>query len=307
MKKGALFVFVLLITVLSTFSVWAGELKKESEGRYWYQNDDGTRMINQWIELEGKQYYFDSDGYMLLNTFTPDDKEVGEDGAWTGVIKSYAQREEEFLQSYRDYLDLLFILSQNENYISVLTEMEKQDYKNMVDSIPKGGYCYPTDNGIGLKIQNNYLFYGELINGLAQGNGIAYNVISKKKNTARYGYYDGAWDNDAPNGYGIELIYSNNGKAVTNISGNYINWYQDGDMTSVYQFNNKIKTYHYKVANKFPIGIGKARNSHGVCKVVAYPEENNGGYLTFYDTAQTAAHINIDDGIKKNSYGYWGD
>lgn len=54
---------------------------KQDKNGWWYQNSDGTYPINEWKEIEGKQYYFGSDGYMLSNTKTPDGYKVGVDGA----------------------------------------------------------------------------------------------------------------------------------------------------------------------------------------------------------------------------------
>lgn len=49
---------------------------------WWYQNADGSYPVNQWREVNGKQYYFGADGYMLADTTTPDGYSVGTDGAW---------------------------------------------------------------------------------------------------------------------------------------------------------------------------------------------------------------------------------
>lgn len=307
MKKIKILAAALLIMISASFPALAGEWKKEKDGRWWYQNDDGSYPANQWQEIDGKEYYFGQEGYMMRNMFAPDDREVGPDGVWTGFVQSYAEREQVFLDSYKPYLDSLLFLAQSSNHLGIMTEMESDTYKGLVSSIPKDEYCYPASEGIALKIQDKYLYYGNLSGGIATGNGIAYNRFKKANDTSRrYGYYSGMWDNNAPNGYGVEYFYSNTSGAIIYTSGNYVNWYQDGDMTTVINNNNKIKTYYYKVVDKFPVGIGTTKNKRGNCTVVAYPEENNGGYLTFYDTAQTAANVSIDDGIRKNSYGYYG-
>lgn len=81
MKKIKLLIATLAITTLTTFPAFA-DWKQEPDGRWWYQNDDGSYPVNQWKEINGKQYYFGSDGYMLANTTTPDGYQVGADGAW---------------------------------------------------------------------------------------------------------------------------------------------------------------------------------------------------------------------------------
>lgn len=55
--------------------------KQDGTG-WWYQNADGSYPVNQWREVNGKQYYFGADGYMLADTTTPDGYSVGADGAW---------------------------------------------------------------------------------------------------------------------------------------------------------------------------------------------------------------------------------
>ena len=309
MKKTKILVMTLLIAISGTFPALAGEWKKEKDGRWWYQNDDGSYPANQWQEIDGKEYYFGTEGYMMRNMFAPDDREVGPDGVWTGFVQSYEEREQAFLDIYKPYLESLLFLAQSSNHIGVMTEMESDTYKDLLSAIPQKEYCYPASEETALKIQATHLYYGNLSGGKAKGNGTAYNSLNKERDssTYRYGYYSGMWNNNAPNGYGVEYFYSNRPGSVTYTSGNYVNWYQDGDMTTVSNNSNKnlIKTYHYKVVDKFPVSIGTEKSSRVNCSVVAYPEENNGGFLTFYDTAQTAAHIAVDDGIRKNSYGYW--
>lgn len=63
-------------------TAFAGEWKKEANGRWWYQNDDGSFTANGWQNIDGAEYYFDAEGYMLSDTVTPDGYRVGPDGAW---------------------------------------------------------------------------------------------------------------------------------------------------------------------------------------------------------------------------------
>jgi hypothetical protein len=55
---------------------------KQDGNGWWYQNADGSYPVNQWKEIDGKQYYFGGDGYMLHDTTSPDGYKVGSDGAW---------------------------------------------------------------------------------------------------------------------------------------------------------------------------------------------------------------------------------
>lgn len=89
MKKTKILLSVAIMALSLSSTVFAGEWKQESDGRWWYQNDDGGYPANQWQEIGGKQYYFGADGYMLANTTTPDGYQVGADGAW--IESSQAQ------------------------------------------------------------------------------------------------------------------------------------------------------------------------------------------------------------------------
>lgn len=59
---------------------------------WWWRNADGSYPVNQWKEVNGKQYYFGTDGYMLVNTTTPDGYQVDADGAWVenGIVQQKA-------------------------------------------------------------------------------------------------------------------------------------------------------------------------------------------------------------------------
>lgn len=82
MRKTKILFSVTIMTMLLSSTAFAGEWKQETDGRYWYQNDDGSYPVNQWMKIEGKDYYFDANGYMLSDTVTPDGYVVGSDGAW---------------------------------------------------------------------------------------------------------------------------------------------------------------------------------------------------------------------------------
>lgn len=84
---------------MSTLS-FAGQWKQNNIG-WWYENDNKSYPVNTWAWLDGNKdgiaecYYFDNNGYCLMNTTTPDNYTVNENGAWTvnGVvqIKSYVE------------------------------------------------------------------------------------------------------------------------------------------------------------------------------------------------------------------------
>lgn len=66
---------------LSMASTAFADSWKQSDGKWWYQEDGGSYPSNTWKEIKGKYYYFDADGYMLSNTVAPDGQRVGADGA----------------------------------------------------------------------------------------------------------------------------------------------------------------------------------------------------------------------------------
>lgn len=79
----------------------SGSWKQSSDGRWWYDNGDGTYPANNWKQIGNKWYFFDAQGYMKTgwiqwngkeyycsengdmqtNCMTPDNYWVGEDGA----------------------------------------------------------------------------------------------------------------------------------------------------------------------------------------------------------------------------------
>jgi len=92
MRKTKILLSVAIMALSLSSTVFAGEWKQESDGRWWYQNDGGGYPANQWQEIGGKQYYFGADGYMLANTTTPDGYQVGADGAWIESSQAQIQR-----------------------------------------------------------------------------------------------------------------------------------------------------------------------------------------------------------------------
>ena len=65
----------------------AGTWQSDTKG-WWYQNDDGSYVANDWRWIDGNQdgiaecYYFDSAGWLLTSGITPDGYSVNENGAW---------------------------------------------------------------------------------------------------------------------------------------------------------------------------------------------------------------------------------
>lgn len=99
MKKLTGILLFTLFSVLASMTVFAGEWRTgavPNEGRWWYENEDGTYASNGWFWLDGNRdgveecYYFDENGWMLAGTATPDGYTVNGDGAWTenGMVRT---------------------------------------------------------------------------------------------------------------------------------------------------------------------------------------------------------------------------
>ena len=112
MKRSGVqtFITTLLISMFSTFIVFAGEglgavpsRSSDSEKVWKYYNKDNAKLTNEWKYVRDEWYYFDEDGFskqktwaeidgkwyyfnerseMLHDTTTPDGYTVGPDGAW---------------------------------------------------------------------------------------------------------------------------------------------------------------------------------------------------------------------------------
>lgn len=86
MKKAKLLLAVLGTTAIMSITSFAGEWKQDTSG-WWYQNDDGSYLTNQWFQdFDGKWYYLNESGYMLTNGTAPDGRSVGADGAWVDTV-----------------------------------------------------------------------------------------------------------------------------------------------------------------------------------------------------------------------------
>lgn len=81
MKMKFVTIMAIAFSLAMSISAYAAQWQQDANG-WWYENDDGSYPVNQWQEIDGKQYYFNDAGYMLTDTTTPDGYHVGGDGAW---------------------------------------------------------------------------------------------------------------------------------------------------------------------------------------------------------------------------------
>ena len=68
MNKLKLLLATTFIATVMSFTAFAGQWKQDSVG-WWYQNDDGSYLVNVLKQIEGPWYYFDNTGYMKTGDF----------------------------------------------------------------------------------------------------------------------------------------------------------------------------------------------------------------------------------------------
>lgn len=66
MKRLKPMMATILLTLLCTITAWAGTWEQSDAG-YRYRNDDGTCLMNTWLQENGKWYFLGEDGVMAAN------------------------------------------------------------------------------------------------------------------------------------------------------------------------------------------------------------------------------------------------
>lgn len=131
-KKIASLILICLMSLSTLIVSQAAEWKQDNTG-WWYQNDDGSYPVNEWVEIEGKLYYFNNIGYMLFNTTTPDGYQVDENGVWIENPKVEFNTVEEINEYlYQNYR----ILHTNLGQVEV---GHKSEYTGFIDSVSYSG------------------------------------------------------------------------------------------------------------------------------------------------------------------------
>ena len=83
------------VSMMASTPALAGQWMQAPNG-WWWQDDDGSHPESCWRWLDGngdgwsESYYFDANGYLLVNTTTPDNYLVNENGAWVsnGIVQT---------------------------------------------------------------------------------------------------------------------------------------------------------------------------------------------------------------------------
>lgn len=123
LKKGIATILTVFMTMGSVITSYAGQwgFDGPENWKWWYQEDNATRVANSWKEIKGKWYHFDGNGYLdigwhwidgnndgtaecyylddsgclLINGTAPDGSVVNEDGAWVqnGKVQTRAAQQ----------------------------------------------------------------------------------------------------------------------------------------------------------------------------------------------------------------------
>ena len=241
------------------------------------------------ITLNGAKYEsanrMDAMKHLRMTVALKDDEQIAAD------YESGNAKADEWVTAHTAELNLLIAYIQagdNTNAIQII-------HKLMNDH-PVARFKYLTGEGVGLygwgltNSNNNpcNIYYGGLKDSTRQnvlcdreGNGTSYKLyVTNPSSQYDYLVFNGAWHNDAPNGPGSEYRHSKTGQDDLSISGNYMDWYEDGAMTRHYSKNDL--TFHYTVQNRIPVSTG----ANGLVDTV---NQNGTKYsLYLYDTVQTA-------------------
>lgn len=240
MKKHVLLTAVLAMCLsLSTaFTSLAGQWQQDSTG-WWYQDDNGGYLVNQWKELNGTWYYFNQDGYMvsnawvgnyylgydgamLTNTTTPDGYRVGADGAWiqdNNINELYNEKQAELTNIAKDsdYEINFEIKDLNNDWI-----------KELIVTLRQGGHdeiriwTYAGNKLIEVDVPENPYkyasFYNEILCFSRVGNASHESyAFCKLNDDYTFEFITGiTWENGAWNDEGYDTYY------IDDINGNHI-------------------------------------------------------------------------------------
>ncbi len=164
----------------------------------------------------------------------------------------------------KDY-DALRDKLREEEYVSFSEEVIGDNSYYSGDLDPDGnreGY------GIGL-YENGYFYYGEYHDGMREGRGVLFRASYPESSSIGSFMFEGEWDDDKPNGSGVAKSnyfkdrISASDFASKEISGNYKDGLEDGDMTLIGTKKSGEKvTFKYKA--KDGIAEKSSKESSGV-------------------------------------------
>lgn len=157
------------------------------------------------------------------------------------------------------FLKSVYEACQNSDEDKLFEIMVSDEYKQFIrnNQLP---VFYPENQGEAIGIYEKGVYWGELENGIRQGNGSWYVKLENHEYTSdRRTRFTGHWADDYPNGPGEEISTFWNssphltaGKEYQVKSGNYRDGYADGEFTEYSTFSDieggfREHTIHYKV------------------------------------------------------------
>ena len=155
MKKKSLFKrffgLTVLMCLLFSLTVFAGEWKKDSAG-WWYQNNDGSYLRSGKFNLGGQDYIFDDSGYMAAGRW------CSAGGAWYYCDESGAVQKNRWIGDYYVGADGRWVPGQSSGGSGQTAQASGGSEAQAIWADRAQG-SYPADASfILLKAGNNYVF-----------------------------------------------------------------------------------------------------------------------------------------------------
>ena len=178
------------------------------------------------------------------------------------IAEEEAKRAEE--EARKEKLDPLKELFEAKDYDGLKEKLREEDYIAFADEVIGDNSYYSGDydedgnrEGTGVAVyENGYFYYGEYHDGMREGHGVLFKAAYPEGSSMGSFLYDGQWDDDKPNGTGTAKSnyfkdrISASDFATKEISGNYTNGLENGEMTliGVKRSGEKV-TFKYKTTD----------------------------------------------------------
>ncbi len=178
-----------------------------------------------------------------------------------------AMEQKEAEEEKQNVLAELYKAVQVRNVDQIIAVMETNIYRKQISA--EAPVYYGTSEGDiakdeGLIIyKGDQLYYGDIVNGVKKGEGM-YFMLTENNYGQGYYYYNGAWDNDIPNGAGKVINVKHQKKESGDIiisktvtEGIYFNALEDGTMNKYfYEDGNETGRIRYLAQNGIPLSKG---------------------------------------------------
>lgn len=254
MKKTLITTAILaaITAAAMTIPAFAGTWKTDN-GKWWYDNGDGTWPQNQWQWIDGNEdglaesYYFDPNGYLVVSATTPDGYTVNESGAW--VVNGQVQQT---------------VSAQNTNAKAEWADAYASFLSSYNTKVKYGKKCFQliyidNDSIPELFIQNSsanhhegaalYTYHNGQVTELGEfGNCDGFQYLEKQN----YFY----WGDSGTGLFLYEFYQLANGRAVLLNHYEFLETYQNGALASVTYEKNGVKLSQAEYRNSLNADIG---------------------------------------------------